>query len=108
MNTVSSFGRRQKPSGSPVRKLFLEGDVLAESEKVQQSAMEVDERVGMVEEYLNALLPTDWDSMDLYQRRNFLQGSEFGQPDHKGTVVRTEVSNPGKFGVSVLARICRN
>ena len=75
-------------------KLFLEGDVLAESEKVQQSAMEVDERVGMVEEYLNALLPTDWDSMDLYQRRNFLQGSEFGQPDHKGTVVRTEVSNP--------------
>ena len=75
-------------------KLFLEGDVLAESEKVQQSAMEVDERVGMVEEYLNALLPTDWDNMDLYQRRNFLQGSEFGQPDHKGTVVRTEVSNP--------------
>ncbi len=61
-------------------KLFLEGDVLAESERVQQSAMEVDERVGMVEEYLNALLPTDWDSMDLYQRRNFLQGSEFGQP----------------------------
>ena len=75
-------------------KLFLEGDVLAESEKVQQSAMEVDERVGMVEEYLNALLPADWDSMDLYQRRNFLQGSEFGQPDHKGVVVRTEVSNP--------------
>ena len=63
-------------------------------DKVQQSAMEVDERVGMVEEYLNALLPTDWDNMDLYQRRNFLQGSEFGQPDHKGTVVRTEVSNP--------------
>mgnify|MGYP006922449174 CR=1 FL=1 len=50
---------------SPSR-LFLEGDVLAESEKVQQYAMEVDERVGMVEEYLNALLPTDWDSMDLY------------------------------------------
>jgi len=75
-------------------KLFLEGDVLAESEKVQQSAMEVDERVGMVEEYLNTLLPTDWDSMDLYQRKNFLQGSEFGQPDHKGVVVRTEVSNP--------------
>ena len=32
--------------------------------------------------------------MDLYQRRNFLQGSEFGQPDHKGVMVRTEVSNP--------------
>lgn len=44
-------------------KLYLEGDILAESEKVQRNAMEVDERVGMVEEYLNTLLPTTWDSM---------------------------------------------
>ena len=42
-------------------KLYLEGDVLAEAEKMQQSAMEVDERVGMVEEYLNTMLPEDWD-----------------------------------------------
>ena len=40
--------------------------------------MEVDERVGMVEEYLNTRLPDDWADMDLFQRRNFLQGSEFG------------------------------
>lgn len=39
-------------------KLYLEGDILAESEKAQRNAMEVDERVGMVEEYLNTLLPT--------------------------------------------------
>jgi len=31
--------------------------------------------------------------MDLFQRRNFLNGSEFGVPEHTGTVVRTEVSN---------------
>lgn len=74
-------------------KLYLEGDVLVEAEKMQQSAMEVDERVGMVEEYLNTILPDDWDSMDLFQRRNYLNGSEFGSPAHKGCELRTEVSN---------------
>lgn len=73
--------------------LFLRDDMLAEAEKIQQSAMEVDERVGMVEEYLNTMLPDDWDSMDLFQRRNYLQGSEFGSPAHKGCELRTEVSN---------------
>lgn len=74
-------------------KLYLEGDLLEAAEAAQQSAMEVDERVGMVEEYLNTRLPDDWADMDLFQRRNFLQGSEFGMPDHKGVVLRTEVSN---------------
>lgn len=74
-------------------KLYLEGDVLAEAEKMQQSAMEVDERVGMVEEYLNTMLPDDWDSMDLFQRRNYLNGSEFGSPAHEAKELRTEVSN---------------
>ena len=74
-------------------KLYLEGDVLAEAEKMQQSAMEVDERVGMVEEYLNTMLPDDWDKMDLFQRRNYLNGSEFGSPAHEAKELRTEVSN---------------
>lgn len=74
-------------------KLYLEGDLLEVAEEAQQSAMEVDERLGMVEEYLNASLPDDWADMDLFQRRNFLQGSEFGMPEHKGAVMRTEVSN---------------
>lgn len=74
-------------------KLYLEGDLLEAAEEAQQSAMEVDERLGMVEEYLNARLPDDWADMDLFQRRNFLQGSEFGVPEHKGVHRRTEVSN---------------
>ena len=74
-------------------KLYLEGEILEASEKAQQAAMEVDERVGMVEEYLNTRLPVDWAEMDLFQRRSFLQGSEFGMPDHKGIILRTEVSN---------------
>lgn len=74
-------------------KLYLEGDIMEEAEKAQKGAMESDERVGMVEEYLNTSLPTDWDEMDLFARRNFLNGSEFGGGEHIGSVIRTDVSN---------------
>lgn len=74
-------------------KLYLEGDILEEAEKAQKGALEADERVGMVEEYLNTRLPDDWDSMDMFSRRNYLSGSEFGNPVHTGSIVRTEVSN---------------
>lgn len=46
--------------------------------------MEADERVGMIEEYLNTPLPDGWDDMDLYARRNYLSGTEFGTPAHTG------------------------
>ncbi len=55
--------------------------------------METDERVGMIEEYLNTDLPDDWVEMDLFARRNFLTGTEFGRPEHDGKAIRTEVSN---------------
>jgi len=74
-------------------KLYLEGDILDEAEKAQKGALEADERVGMVEEYLNTRLPDDWDDMDLFARRNYLSGNEFGSPVHTGSLVRTEVSN---------------
>ena len=74
-------------------KLYLEGNVMEEAEQAQKSAMEMDERAGMVEEYLNRPLPDDWKSMDLFARRNYLSGNEFGRPEQTGTVVRTEVSN---------------
>ena len=37
-------------------KLYLEGDILEEAEEAQRGAMEADERVGMIEEYLNTCL----------------------------------------------------
>jgi len=74
-------------------KLYLEGDVLEEAEKAQKGAMESDERVGMVEEYLNTLLPADWNEMDLFARRNYLNGSEFGGGEHTGSIARNAVSN---------------
>lgn len=55
--------------------------------------MESDEREGLVREYLDILLPENWDDMDLFERRNFLTGNELGEIGRKGTVPRTQVSN---------------
>lgn len=74
-------------------KLYLEGDdaILASGE--QADAMETDEREGLVRTYLDILLPEDWDTMSLYERRNFLGGSEFGGGTRVGTVKRNLVCN---------------
>lgn len=73
-------------------KLYLEGELAAESEKAQRSAMEADDRLGMVEQYLDTLLPENWQDMDLYERRNYL--SDRKDPTlPKGTVRRDSVSN---------------
>ncbi len=39
--------------------------------------MESDDREGIVISYLETLLPDRWKDMSLYERRNFLDGSEF-------------------------------
>ncbi len=72
-------------------KLYLEGDLLDDAEEAQRSAMESDERQGLVEEYMSKLLPDNWAEMDLYQRRGFLEGDDLIQKE--GTVARTTVSN---------------
>ena len=73
-------------------KLYLEGDLIRDSEEAQRSAMEADERQGLVETYLDVLLPVNWKDMDLYERRNYL----FDRKDPtlpKGTVRREKVCN---------------
>lgn len=73
-------------------KLYLEADMIKEAEKVQQSAMEVDERQGMVEEYLDTLLPDGWENMDIYARRSYVNDkSDPIRPN--GVTVKTVVSN---------------
>ena len=71
--------------------LYLEGNLLDIATDYQNEALEQDERVGIVEQYLNRLLPTNWHEMDLYKRRSFLNGDDF--ICEKGTIQRTEVSN---------------
>ena len=74
-------------------KLYLSAEMDALAKDEQREAMESDEREGLVREYLDTLLPQRWAEMDLFERRNFLSGSDFGGLQEKGTVRRTSVSN---------------
>lgn len=69
-------------------KLFLspEAEVIAKRE--QRNHSEGDERFGIVESYLETLLPTNWDEMDLMHRRIFLEGDELQK---KGEITRNMV-----------------
>ncbi len=73
-------------------KLWLEGDLLKDAEEVQRTAMEKDDRLGMVENYLDTLLPEDWPSLNVYQRRSWLQDTD-DPTRKKGSVSRSDVSN---------------
>lgn len=71
--------------------LFLSGEVAQMAYAKQQEAMESDDREGLVQDYLDRLLPENWDNMDLYQRRTFLSGGEFEDTPTEGTVCRERV-----------------
>lgn len=74
-------------------KLYLEGSDVELATNEQADAMESDEREGLVRSYLDTLLPDDWNALSLYERRNYLNGSEFGGESRIGTVERTLVCN---------------
>lgn len=74
-------------------KLYLDNTVEKLAKAEQREAMESDEREGLVREYIDTLLPEDWDMMDMFERRNFLNGSEFGGELRTGTQRRESVSN---------------
>ena len=74
-------------------KLYLPPEIEALAKNEQREALEADEREGLVQDFLDALLPENWDKMDTYERRNFLEGTGVGGIGQMGTVKRTTVSN---------------
>jgi predicted P-loop ATPase len=74
-------------------KLYLEGGLIKSAEEAQREAMEIDERQGLVEEYLNTLLPENWGEMDLYKRRDYLRDHKEDITLPTGSVLRDTVSN---------------
>ncbi|NEW66063.1 hypothetical protein H1220_04410 [Carnobacteriaceae bacterium zg-84] len=73
-------------------KLYLDEKQVLLAKEEQREAMEADEREGLVKDYLDLLLPENWHTMSLYERRNYINGeSEFGDVNHKGIVVRDSV-----------------
>ena len=71
--------------------LVLRGAEAEEAYKMQQDAMESDDREGIIADYLDRLLPDNWADMDVYQRRAFLGGGEFDAQGVTGIVKRTRV-----------------
>lgn len=68
--------------------LFLSKEIEAEAKEMQEEHTEHDERIGLVQRYLDTLLPDNWEDMGLFERRNYIVGDELSV---KGTVQRTRV-----------------
>lgn len=74
-------------------KLYLDVSLERLAKDEQREAMESDEREGLVRDFLDMLLPEDWAAMDLYERRAYISGTEFGESRKTGVRKRTSVSN---------------
>lgn len=73
-------------------KLYLDSNLETYSQAEQASAMEQDDREGLVSDYLDLLLPENWDNMDVYARQEYISDPDSPtQPE--GTVKREIVSN---------------
>lgn len=69
--------------------LYLDAELEAVAREVQKDHNEADARIGIIEKYLNTLLPANWDEYDVYRRRGFIHGdADFTA---EGTVSRTKV-----------------
>lgn len=70
--------------------LFLKGDIALAAFAEQRDAMENDDREGLVAEYLEEMLPDNWDTMDIYRRLEYIRSTD--DPTRaKGTVRRNQV-----------------
>ena len=65
--------------------LYLDRTLEAAARAVQEAYEEEDPRLGIVADYLDRLLPENWDELDLYSRRQWLESNS------TGTVRRTRV-----------------
>lgn len=77
--------------------LYLTGEVLEAAEHAQAESVEADDRIGIVQEYLDKILPPNWDGLSLNVRRVWLEDGtlpdnlrEVGMWDH--TIQRNTVS----------------
>jgi putative DNA primase/helicase len=75
--------------------LYKQGESLNLSEQITQVAelvrethSELDDRIGLIEKYLNTLLPENWDELSVYDRRAFINNEE---ELVKGSIERTQV-----------------
>ena len=65
--------------------LFLPSELESKAREIQEEYEEENPKIGVVSDYLNRLLPEDWDKRDPYDRRAWLASEE------EGTVQRSRV-----------------
>lgn len=53
-------------------KLYLDADLEEEAREIQTEHTEEDDRTGLIVNYLNTLLPRNWDTMSINDRRSYL------------------------------------
>jgi predicted P-loop ATPase len=58
--------------------LYLPRELEGVARQVQEAYEEENPREGIVADYLDRLLPADWDDRDIYSRRQWLEGTEVG------------------------------
>ena len=66
--------------------LFLDMSIEEDARQIQEGHTAVDPRSGIVQRYLDMLLPYDWETMKPYQRYNYFLG-----PSQPGTIPRDRV-----------------
>ncbi len=70
--------------------LYLSAEREQEAQGLQEMHTEDSAKTGLVREYLDTLLPENWEELDLSARRRFIHGTEFGDSE-PGTVQRRRV-----------------
>jgi len=70
--------------------LWLDTELEKIAIQKQEQHTEESSKAGLIQEYLDTLLPENWGELDIYARRRFIHGTEFGEAQ-KGTVRRDKV-----------------
>lgn len=73
-------------------KLYLSRDLESAARNEERKAMEHDEREGLVRDYLDRLLPENWNDMNVYSRQDFIRSPE-DPTQPRGVRQRRIVSN---------------
>lgn len=69
--------------------LYLSQELEAEAFERQKDHSEKDDRIGLVQKYLDTMLPDNWSEMSTYERRSYMQGDEL---QAEGTIKRNRVT----------------
>lgn len=79
-HTINQLWAEARARDHAGEQLYLTGDILEAAEHIQAESVETDDRIGIVQEYLEKILPPNWDILPLGARRIWLEDETL--PDH--------------------------